>query len=124
MHSSKSKNQPMTKSHHNELGLVSQLILALTLIVLVVLLIGIAATFPTFTHVFLQLELICAYWGGAFLQVVFVVCSLLALATVPLSIWFVVTEIQARKHRLRRFAPSKQGYYEALLLPDHTFSKP
>jgi hypothetical protein len=93
--------------------LSTRLVIAVTIIILVVLLVGILSTLSTFIQVFTQFETWISIWFIAFL------CAALLL-----GIWYAVIEIQARKQHHLRFAPSDQGYYEALLLPDNTFVKP
>lgn len=54
--------------------------------------------------------LLCVFCVGVFLCLIF-------------GCWFIVLELRIRGQRLRRFAPSPEGYYEAFLTDDG-FIKP
>ncbi len=49
----------------------------------------------------------------------FTLVLIVALPTaLALGVYFIIGEIQARRHHRQRFAPSEQGYYEAMLIED------
>ncbi len=103
--------------------LSTRLIIALTFILLVVILVGINATYQTFTHIFRQFELVFSQLA-VFLTSFFVafLCGLF-LFTGVFCCWFLFVEIQIRRQKYLRFAPSEQGYYEAILT-SQGFCKP
>ena len=101
------------------MSLSSKFITALTVIVLVIILIGIYATYSVFMKTFMEIEVVL----GIFFQTIIAVLSLAVCACLPLGLWFTIEEIKGRKQKRFRFAPSEQGYYEAYLT-GNTFIKP
>ena len=101
--------------------LSTRLIIALTVITLVVILIGIFGTYPTFTAVFRTIELVFSIWGSLFILFLIGICSAVLFVGFFLALWWAIVEIKIRKQKLIRFAPSPEGYYEAILAPGGFF---
>jgi hypothetical protein len=102
----------------------TRITLAVTFIVLVVIVLGIYATYSTFTLVFTRLELTFSDWGSLFFKVLISVLCLGVISCFILGCWLAIVEIQGRRQKQFRFAPSPGGYYEAYLLSGDTFIKP
>ena len=101
--------------------LSTRLIIALTVIVLTIILIGIFGTFTTFTAVFRTIELVFSIWGSLFILFLIGICSAAAFCRLFSGFWLAIVEIQIRRQKYIRFAPSPEGYYEAILAPDGFF---
>jgi hypothetical protein len=101
--------------------LSTRLIIALTVIILTVILIGICGTFATFTAVFRTIELVFSVWGSLFILLLIGICSAALFVGFFLGLWLAIVEIQIRRQKYIRFAPSPEGYYEAILAPGGFF---
>ncbi len=94
------------------MSLISKLITAVTVIVLAIVVIGIFSAYATFAFLFV-----------VFLKALSVFLGMVLFVAFLLGSWLAIIEINGRRQKHRRFAPTPEGYYEALPIGDG-FIKP
>jgi len=57
-------------------------------------------------------------WGSIFILFFIGICSACLICGFFLALWLAIVEIQIRRQKYIRFAPTPEGYYEAILTPD------